>query len=400
MDWVPGVSQAKSLVQTVSGDTEGAKQTQKNFTDTFPIVSQAKSIGLFLKGHPRKAKDIQKTFVKNVGNFVNEAINSTPIVGHIKGAVHYAIGDPGGGKDAIDSANHVSGAIIGGTGGFVAGGPTGAFVGGVLGANAVDLALTGAESAIKGTFKPHGRIEEIANLANGNTDSKAGDTFDIAMGFILDGLVGQVAGANNYAQTHVRGKAGLTNYKPDNIVQNATKIEKIKQKGVENIEKTSFIDNSPFRPLKETQEKENFEAQETQVSESQSEYNSGITKVLIDPCEIKFSEHPLEGYSPQAQVIIDQMIEDLHRNGWVGEPINVVKMPNGELFAFDNRKLYCAIQAGIEAPIVVWDENERMPISLKLSLDENISVWGEAITFLINKSSPAFIKDIESTPIG
>ena len=197
MDWVPGISQTKSLIQAVSGNIEGARQTQRNFTDSFPIVSQAKSFHYFLKHDPMKARDIQKRFLQNAAPLINEAMNSTPGLGHIKGAVHFAMGDREGGKDALESATHVLGSMIGGTGGFIVGGPTGAFVGGVLGGNAVDLAITGIDSALKHKFKPHGCVEAIADLSKGDTDSKAGETFDLAMGFLIDGFIGQVSGANN-----------------------------------------------------------------------------------------------------------------------------------------------------------------------------------------------------------
>lgn len=40
---IPIVSQAKSLVQFAAGDTKGAYQTQRIFTNECPIVSQVKS---------------------------------------------------------------------------------------------------------------------------------------------------------------------------------------------------------------------------------------------------------------------------------------------------------------------------------------------------------------------
>ena len=43
IDSIPVVSQAKSLVQVVSGDDNGAKRTQENFLRTGPIASQAYS---------------------------------------------------------------------------------------------------------------------------------------------------------------------------------------------------------------------------------------------------------------------------------------------------------------------------------------------------------------------
>ena len=42
---VPVVSQVKSLVQVISGDEAGAKETQEQFARTAIIVSQLNSLG-------------------------------------------------------------------------------------------------------------------------------------------------------------------------------------------------------------------------------------------------------------------------------------------------------------------------------------------------------------------
>lgn len=39
-DWIPGISQAKSLFQLICLDTEGAAKTQENFIRQCPVVSQ------------------------------------------------------------------------------------------------------------------------------------------------------------------------------------------------------------------------------------------------------------------------------------------------------------------------------------------------------------------------
>ena len=44
VDSVPVVSQTKSLVQAISGDTEGARKTQENFSRQCPVVSQTRSL--------------------------------------------------------------------------------------------------------------------------------------------------------------------------------------------------------------------------------------------------------------------------------------------------------------------------------------------------------------------
>ena len=45
MDAVPVFSQAKSLFQDVTGDTRGARETQKNFFRKAPVISQLTSLG-------------------------------------------------------------------------------------------------------------------------------------------------------------------------------------------------------------------------------------------------------------------------------------------------------------------------------------------------------------------
>ena len=40
VDWIPGVSQIKSVVQLAFGDAEGAAKTQENFFRQCPVVSQ------------------------------------------------------------------------------------------------------------------------------------------------------------------------------------------------------------------------------------------------------------------------------------------------------------------------------------------------------------------------
>jgi len=51
-DSIPVVSQLKSLVQVIGGDSAGALKTQENFAynNTFPVVSQIASAGYAIGG--------------------------------------------------------------------------------------------------------------------------------------------------------------------------------------------------------------------------------------------------------------------------------------------------------------------------------------------------------------
>lgn len=81
-DSIPLISQIKSAVQAISGDTEGAKKTQENFLNQAPIISQAKSLGEAIAGDEEAARNTQKQFLNE---FIEPVADNTPIVGHIKG---------------------------------------------------------------------------------------------------------------------------------------------------------------------------------------------------------------------------------------------------------------------------------------------------------------------------
>eukprot|EP00438_Fugacium_kawagutii_P034408 Skav207743 [mRNA] locus=scaffold362:449188:450115:- [translate_table: standard] len=89
VDWVPGLSQVKSLVQVTFGDAEGAERTQQNFIRQCPVVSQVTSAVQAGCGDNKAALETQKQF----GGAMSGLADGIPLVGHIKGGIHYACGD-------------------------------------------------------------------------------------------------------------------------------------------------------------------------------------------------------------------------------------------------------------------------------------------------------------------
>jgi hypothetical protein len=140
-DSVPVVSQAKSLVQYIGGDSAGALRTQQNFAynNTFPVISQIASAGYAIGGDNERALDLQKKFADDM----QKVVDSIPVAGHIKGGVHYALGQNEEGDEAMKAASRSTGVVLGGVGGFAAGGPFGAIAGGVAGGAAMDGIITG-----------------------------------------------------------------------------------------------------------------------------------------------------------------------------------------------------------------------------------------------------------------
>ncbi len=105
MDWIPVISQTKSLFQAICGDREGAEQTQINFLRQCPIVSQGTSLVQAFSGDEKSAWETQMAFLHTVSCIAN----SVPLVGHVKGVVHYAAGDRESGDQAFKSSSRTIG---------------------------------------------------------------------------------------------------------------------------------------------------------------------------------------------------------------------------------------------------------------------------------------------------
>lgn len=97
VDSVPVVSQTKSLAQAISCDADGARRTQENFSRQCLVVSQTRSLVEVSMGDTDAAAKTQKQFVQGASDFADKL----PVVGHIKGGIHYACGDREGGDKAM-----------------------------------------------------------------------------------------------------------------------------------------------------------------------------------------------------------------------------------------------------------------------------------------------------------
>jgi len=183
-DSLPVISQVKSAVQAIAGDTEGARQTQLNFVKGCPVLSQTVALGAAIGDETEYAKETQVYFGKNVMNIAD----SVPVIGHVKGAIHYACGDTEGGDNAMKAASRTVGVVAGGIGGFVVGGPVGAVAGGISGGVMMDGVTSGVDSAIHDEKRLYGHINSLDRAIDGKTT--AGEAFDWAITPVFDGLAG------------------------------------------------------------------------------------------------------------------------------------------------------------------------------------------------------------------
>jgi uncharacterized protein YukE len=96
--------------------------------------------------------------------------------------------------------------------------------------------------------------------------------------------------------------------------------------------------------------------------------------VNLDPATIRFSQHSVSG----AAAITDSMRSD----GWVGAPIDVVRMPDGDLTTIDNTRVLAARQAGIDVSANVHGFDEPLPpdmIGRFTTRTGTVATWGQAV---------------------
>lgn len=56
-----------------------------------------------------------------------------------------------------------------------------------------------------------------------------------------------------------------------------------------------------------------------------------------------------------------KIIESMRANGWAGDPIDVVRMPDGGLTTIDNRRVVAANQAGIDVQATIHGFDDPLP---------------------------------------
>ena len=115
-----------------------------------------------LAGDEKAAKE---TF-KAGGTF----IDGIPVVGHVKGGVHYAWGDKEGGDAAMISSSRATGVIGGSVGGFLVGGLPGAAAGGLAAGALMDTVTPVVDSAVHGEPRTHGAINAIEQICDDPKD--------------------------------------------------------------------------------------------------------------------------------------------------------------------------------------------------------------------------------------
>ncbi|WP_342472614.1 pre-toxin TG domain-containing protein [Metasolibacillus sp. FSL H7-0170] len=81
--------------------------------------------------------------------------------------------------------------------------------------------------------------------------------------------------------------------------------------------------------------------------------NNSLKIESMDPWKIRFSQTSVNGS--------EEIINSMKANGWKGEPIDVVKMHDGNYTTIDNTRVAAAREVGINVNVIIRDFNEPLP---------------------------------------
>ncbi len=110
-----------------------------------------------------------------------------------------------------------------------------------------------------------------------------------------------------------------------------------------------------------------------------------------NPNEIRFSQSSVNG--------LDEIVESMKKNGWVGDPIDVVRMSDGKLTTIDNTRVLAAREAGIDVKMIVHEADEALPSNFidRFTTKNGVpATWEDAVQLRIQKQNLKLSKNVQS----
>ncbi|WP_425543455.1 DUF6531 domain-containing protein [Streptomyces luteireticuli] len=107
---------------------------------------------------------------------------------------------------------------------------------------------------------------------------------------------------------------------------------------------------------------------------------------FVDPRSVRHSQTSVNGGR--------ELVDSMRAKGWAGDPIDVVKMPDGGLTTIDNTRVVAARHAGIDVKVRVHAFDEVLPNQQqidRLTTPKGIpETWGDAVGLRIGKQSAKY----------
>jgi len=118
-------------------------------------------------------------------------------------------------------------------------------------------------------------------------------------------------------------------------------------------------------------------------------------RASLDPNEVRFSQNSVS-YAKRDRLTgerytYDDLVDSMRTHGWQGDPVDVVRMPDGRLTSMDNTRIAAAREAGIDVQATIRGFDE--PVSPQMILDRgwaDNTTWGKALTSRIQNQSGGF----------
>ena len=280
----------------------------------------------------------------------------------------------------------------------------------VLGAAAATVTQSIATSALVGSA--------ISGIMNGAASVKAGKSFfdgfasGVEEGAIIGALCGMFGAGTAVMMTGAEMTVGnvfaarVINAVGDATIGTATYIyhENKYDKAITggDVAKTwaecaitSFVLRSVFEGGKSSS-KADGKNRGMSTSKGRVESERSITceggSKTINPKEIRYSQSSVNGSS--------EIIDSMKKNGWKGDPIDVVEMPDGIYTTIDNTRVVSAREAGINVKANVHGYNDILPEEYieRFTTKKGVPVtWGDAISLRVGKQKASFRN---SNPFG
>jgi hypothetical protein len=119
--------------------------------------------------------------------------------------------------------------------------------------------------------------------------------------------------------------------------------------------------------------------------------------VRVKPKDIRFSQNTVSFNKTDPKTgkkyTYDDMVESMKTDGWKGDPVDVVEMPDGQLTSLDNTRIVAAREAGIDvkANIRAFDEPLSAAEITRFTKNGKVpSTWGDAVNVRIASQSGKF----------
>jgi hypothetical protein len=108
---------------------------------------------------------------------------------------------------------------------------------------------------------------------------------------------------------------------------------------------------------------------------------------IIPPSEIRFSQKTVSyqkiGRKKGGDYNYDEIKESMDKDGWIGDPVDIVIMPDGTATSVDNTRIRAAKETGKDVHAVIHKADEkisrRSARRFKKKTGELPSTWGEAV---------------------